>query len=145
MKRRLLFLSFALLLAGAVITNAGRSSDPRVANVILFGTIYDTNHSVIPYAQIVARSLEGKEYWVTANDEGAYKFELPLARYRVEANSPGFCPRRLGVIGEHYSVTQRPLDFILEAEHSERPCRQKSMIRKEQPRRKPELFRSIAE
>ena len=144
MKRFFLFLSVALVSAGSVLPNAGRSFQANVSKVVLSGTVYDPNHSVIPNTQLVAQSLEGKEYWSTTNDEGVYKFELPLATYRIEANAPGFCPKRI----ERFKLPrspQSPLDFVLEVSESNRPCAQKTMIKKERPRRKLEVFRSIAE
>lgn len=144
--KRLLFLFFALLLAGAVVANTGRSSEAKAAKTILFGTIYDTNHAVIANAQVVAQSFEGKEFWATSNTEGAYKIELPSGRYKVEANSPGFCPRQVAIVGDGRSTLQRPLDLVLELQDGDRPCKQKTMIKKEpRPTRKPQLFRSIAE
>lgn len=141
MKRCLLFLSFALILAGIAI--AARSSRANDAKLVLSGTVYDTNHSVVASSEVVAQSLEGREYRTTATDDGVYKFELPPATYRIEANAPGFCRKRIDLFRVRGSV-QGPLDLVLEVE-SDRPCAQKAMIKKEQPRRKPELFRSIAE
>lgn len=89
MKRCLLFLSFALILAG--IATAARSSRANDAKLVLSGTVYDTNHSVVASSEVVAQSLEGREYRTTATDDGVYKFELPPATYRIEANAPGFC------------------------------------------------------
>lgn len=142
MKRFLIFLSFALILAGAVPGKTSGAFQDR--KLILTGTVYDTNHAVVAYSQVVAQSLEGKEYWTTANDAGVYKFEIPLARYKIEANAPGFCPRRVGLFGLSNSGTQRPIDLVLEV-RSDQPCAQKTMIKREHPTRKPELFRSIAE
>jgi Carboxypeptidase regulatory-like domain len=141
--KRLLFLSCALILAGAVLVDAGRSSGANVAKLFLSGTVYDTNHSVIASSQVVAQDFEGKEYSALTNDEGVYKFELPFATYRIEANAPGFCPKRVDVLRVRNSLMQK-LDFVLEVEPSDRPCTQKTMIKKEQPR-KPDFFRSIAE
>jgi len=144
--KRLFFLFFALILAGAVVARAGRSSEAKATNTMLFGTIYDTNNAVIANAQVVAQSFEGREYWATSNTEGAYKIELPSGRYRVEANSPGFYPRQSSLIGERVYNRQRRLDLVLELQDSDRPCKQKTMIQKEpRPTRKPQLFRSIAE
>jgi hypothetical protein len=145
MKRLLVSLSVASIMAGSVLANDIHSSQAKVTKVILTGMVYDPNHSVIPDARLVAQNLEGKEYWATTNDEGVYKFELPSARYRVEVNAPGFCPKRVGILVVRNSMMQVPLDFVLEIEHSDRPCAQKTMIKKERPTRKPEVFRSIAE
>jgi hypothetical protein len=141
MKRLLIFLSFALILAGVLGTTSGASQGK---NLILIGTVYDTNHAVIADSEVVAQNFEGKDYSVMTNDEGVYKFELPFATYRIEANASGFCPRRVDVLRVHNTPTQK-LDFVLEIKQGDRPCAQKTMIKNERPIRKPELFRSIAE
>ncbi len=142
MKRFLLFLSLALILAGAVLGKTSAASQGK--KLILIGTVYDTNHSVIADSEVVAQNFEGIEYSVMTNGEGAYKFELPFATYKIEANSSGFCPHRVDVLRVHNSPTQK-LDFVLEIKHGDRPCAQKTMIKNERPTRRPELFRSIAE
>jgi hypothetical protein len=141
MKRLLIFLSFALILAGVLGTTSGASQGK---NLILIGTVYDTNHAVIADSEVVAQNFEGKDYSVMTNDEGVYKFELPFATYRIEANASGFCPRRVDVLRVRNTPTQK-LDFVLEMKHGDQPCAQKTMIKNERPIRKPELFRSIAE
>jgi len=142
MKRFFLFLSFALILAGAVLGTTSGASQGK--NLILIGTVYDPNHAVIANSEVVAQNFEGIEYSAVTNDEGVYKFELPFATYKIEANASGFCPRRVDVLRVHNSPTQK-LDFVLEIKQGDRPCRQKTMIKNERPTRKPELFRSIAE
>lgn len=146
MKRFLLFLSFGLILAGSVSSQTGNSSQNVDKKVILSGTVYDPNGSVIPGGEVVARSFGVKEYQATTNDEGVYKIELPLDVYKIEVNAPGFCPKRIEIFRVHDSpLVQRPLDFVLEVAEGDRPCKQKTMIKKQRPIRKPELFRSIAE
>src|SRR6476469_7241500 len=95
--KRLLLLLVALILAGTVLANASGTSQTKVTKGILTGTVYDPNHAVIMSAEVVARSPEGKDYWATTNSEGVYRFELPLATYRIEENAPGFCPKRVEV------------------------------------------------
>jgi len=87
---------------------------------------------------------EMKQFRAITNSEGIYKFELPFASYSIEANAAGFCPRRVDLFRPRKSLMQRPLDFVLEVKDNDRPCRQKTMIRKEPPK-KPEPYRSIAE
>jgi len=142
MKRFLLFVWLALILAGAVLGTPSGASQGK--NLILIGTVYDPNHAVIANSEVVAQNFEGIEYSAVTNDEGVYKFELPFATYKIEANASGFCPRRVDVLRVHNSPTQK-LDFVLEIKQGDRPCRQKTMIKNERPTRKPELFRSIAE
>jgi len=165
MKRLLLFLPVALVLTWSVFGQDSRPSQNVDKKVLLTGTVYDTNGSVILHAQLLARSLAGKEYQATTNTEGVYKIELPLDVYKIEANAPGFCPKRVemfrvrksslvveGLTTRTLPVLQRPLDFILDVPPSDtpgvlgyRPCKQKTMIKKEHPIRKPEIFRSISE
>ena len=165
MKNFPLFLSLVLILTCAAFGQTTSSSQTGGPGVLLTGTVYDTNHAVIVSSEIVARSSGGKEYQATTNTEGIYKIELPLDVYRIEASAPGFCPKRVemfrvrksSLVVERLStltmpVLQRPLDFVLEVPPSDtpgllgyRPCKQKTMIEEEPPRRHPELFRSIAE
>jgi len=142
--KRLHFLSCALILAGSVVGNSQVTSQPNITRVILIGKVYDVNHALIISGDVVAQGPDGKEYWATTNTEGVYKFELPSATYKIEANAAGFCPKRV----EQFRVRrwlQSPLDFVLEFDQGEPPCAQKTMIKKKPPTRKPEIFRSIAE
>ena len=165
MKNFPLFLSLVLIVTGAAFGQTSSSSQTGGPGVLLTGTVYDTNHAVVVSREIVARSSVGKEYQATTNTEGVYKIELPLDVYRIEANAPGFCPKRVEMFRVRKSsqvverlstltmpVVQRPLDFVLEVPPSDtpgllgyRPCKQETMIKKEPPTRHPEIFRSIAE
>jgi len=145
MKRFLLFILFALILAGSVIGRNGSSSRAIGAKLTLTGIVYDSNHAVIAGSQVVAQDFEGKEYSALTNDEGAYKLELPFGTYKIEANASGFCPKRVDVLRVYRSLTVKPLDFVLQFNDGDRPCPQKTMIKKEPNVRKPEIFRSIAE
>ena len=114
------------------------------------GTVYDTNGNVIPFSHFLARSLAGKEYRATTNDEGVYKIELPTDVYRIEVGAPGFCPSIARMFRVRKSLFETPLDAVLEVAEGDRPCKQKTMIEKEPKKperkiRKPEIFRSIAE
>jgi hypothetical protein len=140
----LLLISFALILAGAVLANPRRSSQASARRVLLSGTVYDVNHAVIVWSEVTAQNAEGKNFWAITNDEGVYKFELPLDEYRIEANAPGFCPKRIDLVRMRKSPAQGPLDFVLEMTQSDRPCAQKSMIKKG-PRIKPGPPKDIAE
>jgi hypothetical protein len=142
--KRLLFISFALILAGAVLANPGRSSHATARRLVLTGTVYDRNHAVIVSSQITAQNAEGKNFWAVTNDQGVYRFEIPLDEYRVEANAPGFCPRRIALVRMLKTSMQKPLDFVLEMEQSDRPCALKTMIKKAPPKGR-ELPRHIAE
>lgn len=151
MKRFLLFLSFAFILAGAVPRQSGGSAQSVDKKVLLTGTVYDTNGSVIPSSHVVAQNSAGKEYRATTNDEGVYKIELPIDIYAIKVDAPGFCPGRV----RFFRVRNSPsgataLDAVLDVADSDRPCKQKPMIEKEPKKpvpkiRKPEIFRSIAE
>jgi hypothetical protein len=158
--KRLLVLLFALILAGAAFANTGGSSQAKLLKAILTGTVYDPNHAVIAFGEVVAQSVEGKNYWAKTNDEGIYKFYLPPGNYRVEANAPGFCPKRLDEFKilsasptcSHCNAAAGSLDFVLEIsegatldfETRPKPCAQKTMIRKAQPGKSDQLKR-IAE
>jgi hypothetical protein len=164
MKNFPVFLSLVLILTCAAFGQTSSSSQTS-GTAVLTGTVYDTNHAVIVSSEIVARSSGGEEYQARTNTEGVYKIELPLDVYRIEANAPGFCPKRVEMYRVRKSsrlverlstrtmpVLQRPLDFVLEVPPSDtagllgyRPCKQESMIKKEPPTRHAELFRSIAE
>ncbi len=147
--KRLVFLSFGLILAGSVLANTRSASQGKTTKSVLTGRVYDVNHAVIVSSEVVARSPEGKEYWATTNTEGVYKFELPLATYRIEANATGFCPKRVEVLRMRNSSSS-PLDFVLaekppmvvvevdgtgnvvrEIESRGRRCPQQTMIKKE--------------
>lgn len=143
--KRLLFISFALILAGAVLTNPGRSSQASSRRVRLTGTVYDVNHAVVVWGEVTAQNGEGKNFWAVTNDEGVYKFELPLDEYRIEANAPGFCPKRIDLVRMRKPPEQKPLDFVLEMTQSDRPCAQKTMIKKASPRSKQGPPKNIAE
>jgi hypothetical protein len=164
MKLWILFFPFTLVLSCTVFGQETGPSPAGAPRVVLTGTVYDINGGVILNAQLLARSFAGKEYQATTNTEGIYKIELPLDAYKIEANAPGFCPKRV----EMFRVSKSPLvhgkfsllrkdydrhlDFVLELPPSEtpgimgyRPCKQKTMIKKEPQIRHPEIFRSIAE
>ena len=152
MKRFILFLSSTLVLTCAVFAQGTGSSQNVDKRVVLSGTVYDINGSVIPLGHVVARSYEGKEYQATTNDQGIYRFELPLGLYKIEASASGFCPKRFQLVRVRTGSTpiRNPLDFVLEVAESGRPCKQATMIEKEPKKpgpkiRKPEIFRSIAD
>ena len=142
--KRLVYFSFAMLLGVAVLANPGSSSQATVKRIVLTGTVYDRNHAVIVSSQITAQNAEGKNFWAVTNNEGVYKFEIPLDEYRIEANAPGFCPWRIALARMLKTSMPKPLDFVLEMEQSDRPCALKTMIKKPPPRGK-ELPRHIAE
>ena len=157
------FLSLVLILTCAAFGQTSSSSQTGGPGVLLTGTVYDTNHAVIVSSEIVARSSGGKEYQAKTNTEGVYKIQLPEDVYKIEANAAGFCPKRVdlfrvrksSLVVERLStppVLQGPLDFVLEVPPNDtpgllgyRPCKQESMIKKEPPTRRQELFRSIAD
>jgi len=116
MRRFLLIPLVALLLccsAFAQHRNAVQSIGPTM---ILTGAVYDINGSVIVgEAKVVAYDTAGRKYESATSDEGFYKFELPLAVYKLEASAPGFCTARV----ERFKVVdathgKMSLDFVLE-------------------------------
>ena len=143
-------LAFALILAGATSGQTGSSPQSDDKKVVLHGTVYDTNGSVIPFSHVLAENSAGKEYWATTNDEGVYKIELPSDLYAIEVDAPGFCPSRVRFFRVRKSLFDTPLDVVLEVAEVDKPCERKTPVIKEPKKpkpkiRKPEIFRSIAE
>ncbi len=151
MKRSILLLAFALILAGAISGQTGPSPQSVDKKVVLSGTVYDANGAVITFSHVLAQSPAGKEYRATTNGEGVYKIELPTDIYAIKVDAPGFCPSRVRFFRVRNSPSgATPFDVVLDVADGDRPCKQKTMIERE-PRkpqrrtRKPEIFRSIAE
>jgi Carboxypeptidase regulatory-like domain len=148
--KRLVFLSFALVLAGSVLANSRSTSQEKTKKGVVTGTVYDVNHALIVSGEVVAQDPEGKEYWATTNTEGVYRFELPLAAYRIEANAPGFCPKRVEVfkvrssrpVALDFMLEEKPASVLLDLEGHIKRCPQQTMIKKGQPQQD---RRSIAE
>jgi hypothetical protein len=143
--KRLLLISFVIVMAVAVPAIPGPSSPAQVKKIQLTGRVFDANHAVIVFSEVTAQNAEGKNYWAVTNEEGVYKFELPLDEYRVEANAPGFCPKRIDLVRMRKPPAQKPLDFVLDMTQSDRPCAQKTMIKKASPRSKQGPPKNIAE
>jgi hypothetical protein len=151
MKRSMLLLAFALILAGAISGQTGSAPQTDDKKVILTGTVYDINGAVIPFSHVLAQNPAGKEYRVMTNTEGYYKIELPVDIYAIKVDAPGFCPSAV----RFFRVRNSPsgaatLDVVLDVADGDRPCKQKTMIEREPKKpvrkvRKPEIFRSIAE
>jgi len=151
MRRSIFLLAFALILAGTIPGQTGSSSQNVDKNVVLTGTVYDTNGSVIPFSHVLAQNSAGKQYWATTNDEGVYKIELPIDVYAIKVDALGFCASRVRFfrLRNSHSVAAS-LDVVLDVAEGDRPCKQKTMIEQEPKKpkrkiRKPEIFRSIAE
>jgi len=99
----------------------------------------------------VAQNSAGKEYRATTDGEGVYKIELPIDIYAIKVDAQGFCSSRV----RFFRVRNSPSgatshDVVLEVADGDRPCKEKTMIDKEQKKkerkiRKPEIFWSIAE
>ncbi len=144
MQRLLIFIVVGLMLAGSVIAYGNRTSRSNYRGVVLAGTLYDLNRAVIADGEVVAMNINGEEFWTRTNTEGVYKFELPPATYKIEANAPGFCPRRVEQFRLRHSA-QGPLDFVLavassvmlETDRTTRPCAQQTMIKKKEPTKGP--------
>ena len=151
MRRSILLLAFALILAGAISGQTRSSAQSDDKKIVLRGTVYDTNGSVIPSSHVVAQNSAGKEYRATTNGEGVYKIELPIDIYAIKVDAQGFCSSRV----RFFRVRNSPSgatshDVVLEVADGDRPCKEKTMIdkepkKKERKIRKPEIFWSIAE
>ena len=151
MKKLVLLLSSTLLLTCIVFAQNSSSSQNVDKNVVLSGTVYDTNGSVIPFSHVLAQNSAGKQYRATTNDEGIYKIELPIDIYAIKVDAPGFCSSRVRFyrVRNSHSVAAS-LDVVLDVADGDRPCKQKTMIEQEPKKpkrkiRKPEIFRSIAD
>jgi len=150
MRPGILLFAFALILTGAISGQTG-SLSRNAEKVVLTGTVYDINGSVIPSGHVLAQNSAGKEYRATTNDEGVYKIELPIDIYAIKVDAPGFCPSRV----RFFRVRKSPsgatsFDVVLDVADGDRPCKQKALIEREPKKpvrkiRKPEIFRSIAE
>lgn len=125
MKKAVQLLTVALLLLPAVVAQQQPPFPTNPPKTILLGTVYDTNHSLIFRARVVARDRDGKDYWTTTNSEGVYSFDIPAGIYRVEANAESFCPKRVG----NFNLTTGVLDFVLVQSEGTKPCKQRSMIK----------------
>jgi hypothetical protein len=151
MRRSILLLPLALSLAGVIFGHSGSSPQSDDKKVVLRGTVYDTNGSVIPSSHVVVQNSAGEEYRATTNGEGAYKIELPIDIYAIKVAAPGFCSSRVRFVRVRNSPSgATSLDVVLEVADGDRPCKEKTMIDKELKKqerkiRKPEIFRSIAE
>ena len=151
MKRFVLFLSSTLVLTCTVVAQNSSSPQNDDKKMVLRGTVYDTNGSVIPSSHVVAHNSAGKEYRATTNGEGVYKIELPIDIYAIKVDAPGFCSSRV----RFFRVRNSPsgatlLDVVLDVADGDRPCKQKTTIERDPKKplrkiRKPEIFRSIAE
>jgi len=126
MRPGILLFAFALILTGTISGQAGSSSQ-NAEKVILTGTVYDTNGSVIPSSHVLAQTSAGEEYRATTNGEGVYKIELPIDIYAIKVDAPGFCPSRV----RFFRVRNSPsgatsFDVILDVADGDRPCKQKT-------------------
>jgi hypothetical protein len=144
MKRLLLFMSLATVLASTLQANPGHSSAAKPKHLLVTGRVYDRNHALILSSEVTAQNADGKNYRGLPDGDGVYRIELPPDEYRIEANAPGFCPRRIDLVGVRNSHLQKPLDFVLEMEQSDRPCAHQTMIKKA-PKGNQGLPKSIAE
>src|SRR5260370_16649106 len=95
MRRSILLLAFALILAGAISGQTRSSAQSDDKKIVLRGTVYDTNGSVIPSSHVVAQNSVGKEYRATTNGEGVYKIKLPIDIYAIRIGAPGFYSSRV--------------------------------------------------
>jgi hypothetical protein len=117
-----------------------QGSDPAQSvqpTMILTGAIYDHFGSVIvDQTRVVAYGAGGKSYHAATNEEGIYKFDLPLGNYKVEASAPGFCPaqvERFRVVNSTHG--RMSLDFVLEVASGQEGCRHEFTIKHRSKRR----------
>ncbi len=142
--KRLLCISLVMVSTGGAMVGRGSWSRARAMKIVVTGRVYDRNHALIVLSEVTAENADGKNYRAMVDGEGVYKIELPLDEYRIEANAPGFCPRRFNLVRAQKQAGKKSLDFVLEMAQSDRPCAQQSMIKKA-PRAKPGIPKNIAE
>ncbi len=84
--RTIQFAVIALLLAIPLAVSA------QVTTATIVGTVTDPGGSIVPGAQVTARSLDtGLSRTVTSSDEGTYRIEfLPVGKYSIEVTYTGF-------------------------------------------------------
>jgi hypothetical protein len=165
MNRCLRFLLFGLILTGTISGQGGSSSQGLEKKVMLSGRVYDTNGAVVMGSDVLARDRDGQDYRGRTNSEGIYKIKLPIGIYKIEANANGFCPKRVAraFAGEAVAAGNRTfklrnpgpnegtLNFVLEVATTVTPetigprCKQRTMIKKDPRKTRPDVFRNIAD
>ncbi|MDX6501263.1 MAG: hypothetical protein QOG23_4523 [Blastocatellia bacterium] len=165
MNRCSLFLTFGLIVTSSIFAQDPGSSQSVEKKIMLSGRVYDTNGALVMRSDVLARSAGGQEYQGRTNSEGIYKMEVPLGIYKIEANAEGFCPKRVELALVQRIVEskkrifrvsnsgrgQNTVDFVLEIsspatiESVGSPCKQKTMIKKDPPKKDPDTFRRIAD
>jgi len=93
--------------------------------MVLTGVVYDINGAVIvDRVSVVAYGAGGKSYEATTDEEGIYKFNLPLGLYNIKASAPHFCSSQVArfrvVDSTHGKMS---LDFVLELPETGDGCR----------------------
>ena len=75
-----------------VLLSASAFGQSQAANGTIEGTVTDTSSGVLPGVTVTITNIEtGAERSVTTNADGRYRaLLLPLGRYRVVAELPGF-------------------------------------------------------
>ena len=135
MKRLLLISLFVL----SVDAFAQSSSPAQIVEptMILTGALYDKYGSVVVAgATVVASGAGGRSYTVTTDEEGVYKFSLPLGVYRLRASAPGFCHslvERFRVVDSTHG--KMALDFVLELPGEREMCRHEITVENKPKRR----------
>ena len=140
-----------LVLAVTVVfsNDFGQSSNSLQAGgpkMTLTGTIYDIHGSVIAQGRVTALRTDGTRYDVTTDEGGIYRFELPLAIYKLSATAQGFCPttvERFQIVNSTYG--KMSLDLVLQVGNSYPGCKHEITIRKKSQRRSRKTLKRIIE
>jgi hypothetical protein len=98
--------------------------------MLVTGTIFDIQGSVIAGGRVTAQSPDGEQYNAITNDEGNYRFELPPAVYELSARSPGFCPTTVEGFTVVKSTGKMCLDLVLEIAGTDVHCNRVIINRK---------------
>ena len=82
----------------------------------IFGTITDASGAVVPGVRIVVKNTaQGVETKTTSNSKGAYRLSaLPVGRYDLTAEAPGFKPQSRRGLGLHVDDVMK-VDLVLES------------------------------
>jgi hypothetical protein len=117
--------------ASAQSPSSSQTSGPTM---VLTGVVYDINGAVIVNGtRVVAESGDAGRRETSTNEEGVYKFVLPLSTYKIKVSAPGFCPRQIeDFILVNSTHGKMSLDFVLEVAG---PCKQEK-ITEEEPKRR---------
>jgi hypothetical protein len=119
--KKALFVTVGLI-SSLVLWGAGGGS--------ISGTVTDSGGAAIPGVHLVVKNTaQGIETKTISNSKGAYRFAtLPVGRYDLTAEAPGFKPQSRRSLGLHVDDVMK-IDLILEpAEKAANPSAGESNV-----------------